>query len=225
MDYDQDGRSDLVSWNEDHFEVHLQDERGLFASEPETFTTDVAFDSDDLSSLATGDMSGRVLHSLADLNGDGVADLVVFSLDGRSTSSKHSTYEVHFGARAPDGGTEFARGVGIAFQSDGKPIVFQHRQWVVRERPQVSTVTPTNSPDAWPHVQLGMDRHDFDGDGQVDLMFTTMGWVPLDLVLRGGTHESWKTNFDFLGCSNREPGLDQETNVTIRHQTSSQGCR
>ena len=23
----------------------------------------------------------------------------------------------------------------------------------------------------------------------------------------------------FLGCGNREPGLDQETNVTIRHQT------
>ena len=59
MDYNQDGRSDLVFWNEDHFEVHLQDERGLFASEPETFTTDVAFDSDDLSSLATGDMTGR----------------------------------------------------------------------------------------------------------------------------------------------------------------------
>ena len=160
MDYNQDGRSDLVFWNEDHFEVHLQDERGLFASEPETFTTDVAIDSDDLSSLATGDMTGRVLHSLADLNGEGVADLVVFSLEGRSISSKHSTYEVHFGARAPDGGTVFAGGVGIAFQSDGKPIVFQHRQWVVRERPQVPTVTPTNSPDAWPYVQLGMDRHD-----------------------------------------------------------------
>ena len=30
MDYNRDGRSDLVFWNEDHFEVHLQDERGLF---------------------------------------------------------------------------------------------------------------------------------------------------------------------------------------------------
>ena len=120
MDYNQDGRSDLVFWNEDHFEVHHQDERGLFAPVAETFTTDVAFDSDDLSSLAIGDMTGRVLHSLTDLNGDGVADLVVFSLEGESISSKHSTYEVHFGEREPDGGTVFARGVDIAFQSDDR---------------------------------------------------------------------------------------------------------
>ena len=254
IEYNQDGRSDLVFWNEDHFEVHHQDERGLFAPVSETFTTDVAFDSDDFSSLATGDMTGRVLHSLADLNGDGVADLVVFSLEGKTISTKHSTYEVHFGERAPDGGTRFALGVGITFQSDGKPIVFQkrsvkgdYRQWVVREPSQVSTSTLTDSPPAWPYVQLGMDRHDFDGDGQADLMFTTIeanfltrgfwkrwrgfwgdsiwlnhefyrmeggrysntpnairrlalvggpsspGWVPLDLVLRGGAHENRRT--------------------------------
>ena len=253
MDYNLDGRNDLVFWNDDHFEVHHQDERGLFAPVAETFTTDVAFDSDDLSSLATGDMTGRVLHSLADLNGDGIGDLAVHALEGKSISSKHSTYEVHFGARAPDGGTVFARGVDIAFRSDGKPIVFQrrnvrdYRQWVDRKPPRVPTSSLTNSPPAWPYVQLGMDRHDFDGDGHVDLVFTTIeadfltssfwkrwkafwgdsiwlnsefyrmeggryrnspnairrvalaagpsspGWVPLDLVLRGATHESWKT--------------------------------
>ena len=217
MDYNRDGRSDLVFWNEDHFEVHQQDERGLFAPVAKTFTTDVAFDSDELSWLASGDMTGRVLHSLTDLNGDGVADLVVFSLEGRSTSSKHSAYEVHFGGLTPDGHTVFAPEVGAAFKSDDR-------------------------------IQLGMDRHDFDRDGQVDLMFTTIeveyltsslwkrikgfmgddiwldlefhrmegglypdkpnairrrqldgapspsepGWVPLDLVLRGGTDESRK---------------------------------
>jgi hypothetical protein len=227
MDYNQDGRSDLVFWNEDHFEVHYQDERGLFAAVAENFRTDVAFDSDDLSSLATGDMTGRVLCSLADLNGDGVSDLVVHSLEGTSVSSKHSTYEVHFGARAPDGGTGFARGVDIAFQSDDR-------------------------------IQLGMVRHDFDRDGQVDLMFTTIevrflkssvwkrlkgfmgddiwldlefyrmeggrypdtpnaihrialdgapshrepGWVPLDIVLRGGTHESRNTQKSYRRAFN-----------------------
>jgi len=215
MDFNHDGRGDLVFWKEDHFEVHTQDERGLFAPVAETFTTDVAFDSDDLSSLATGDMTGSVLHSLTDLNGDGVGDLVVFKLEGRRISSKQSTYEVHFGARAPDGGTAFASEVGGAFQSKGR-------------------------------IQLGMDRLDFDRDGQITLMLTTIevehlesslwkrlkgfmgddvvlnlefyrtqdglypdkpnaihrialdgvlshrepGWVPLDIVLRGGTHES-----------------------------------
>ena len=218
MDYNRDGRRDLVFWKEDHFEVHLQDERGLFAPEAETFTTDVAFDSDDLSSLATGDMTGRVLHSLTDLNGDGITDLVVFSLEGGSIASKRSTYEVHLGAPTADGGTVFAPEVGVTFQSDGS-------------------------------IQLGMDRHDFDRDGQIDLMLTTIdldflegslwksikgfmgddirldlefyhmeggrypdrpdairrialdgvpshkepGSVPLDIVLRGATHESRKT--------------------------------
>ena len=218
MDYNRDGRSDLVFWNEDHFEVHTQDERGLFVPVGTTFTTNVAFDSDELPSLASGDMTGRVLHSLTDQNGDGVADLVVFSLEGRRISRKHSTYEVHFGAPTPDGGTVFAPEVGAAFKSEGS-------------------------------IQIMMDRHDFDGDGQVDLMFTTIevrflesslwkrikgfmgddiwldlefyrmegglypdkpnairrialdgvpshrepGWVPLDIVLRGGKHESRRT--------------------------------
>ena len=161
IDYNRDGRSDLVFWNEDHFEVHLQDERGLFAPEAEIFTTDVAFDSDDLSSLATGDMTGRVLHSLTDLNGDGVTDLVVFSLQGRSISSKRSTYEVHLGAPTADGGTVFAPEVGATFQSDGS-------------------------------IQLGMDRHDFDRDGQVDLMLTT---IDLDF-LEGSL---WKSIKGFMG--------------------------
>ena len=156
MDYNRDGRSDLVFWNEDHFEVHTQDERGLFTPAAETFTTAVAFDSDDLASLAaphglrrrrkdhmpTGDMTGRVLHSLTDLNGDGVADLVVFSLEIRSMWSARSTYEVHFGTPTPDGGTVFAPDVGTAIQSDGVP--------------------------------KGLGAHDFDHNGEVDMMFTTI---------------------------------------------------
>ncbi len=218
IDYNQDGRNDLAFWNEDHFEVHTQDERGLFAAEAKTFTIDVAFDSDKLSSLTTGDMTGRVLHSLSDLNGDGIADLVVNSLEGKRISKKRSAYEVHYGKPSPDGGIAFASEAGVRFQSDDR-------------------------------IQLGMDRHDFDGDGQLDVMFTTIevkyltsslwkrwkgfwgddirlnlefyrmegglypdkpnatrrrqldgapspsepGWVPLDIALRGGTHESRKT--------------------------------
>jgi hypothetical protein len=228
IDYNQDGRNDLVFWNADRFEVHTQDERGLFVAKAKTFTSDVAFESDDLSSLATGDMTGRVLHSLADLNGDGIGDLVVSSLEGRGISKKRSTYEVHYGKPTPDGGTTFARDVDIAFRSKGS-------------------------------IQLGIDRHDFDRDGQVDVMLTTIeirflssspwkkwkgfwgddiwldlefyrnegglypdkpnvtrriqldgtpspsepGWVPLDIALRGGTHESRKTQGSWPRAFNR----------------------
>ena len=156
MDYDLDGRTDLVFWDEDHFAVHLQEERGLFAAEASTtFTTEVAFDSDQIASLAAptgirsrrhdhmpeGESSGRVLHSLTDMNGDGVADLVVFSLEGGSLWKMHSSYEVHYGAAAPGGGTEFSPGIGAVVQSEG--------------------------------ILAGIDRHDFDGDGQVDVMLTS----------------------------------------------------
>ncbi|MCP3981452.1 MAG: VCBS repeat-containing protein [bacterium] len=153
MDYDRDGRGDLAFWNEDHFEVHHQDEHGLFAEAATTFTTDVIFDSDELASLAApqgvrsrrkdhmppGDLTGRVLHRLTDMNGDGVADLVVFSLEGGSLWSMHSTYEVHFGTPSP-GGTEFAPDISTAIRSDG--------------------------------ICFGMEQHDFDRDGQADMMLT-----------------------------------------------------
>ena len=218
IDFNRDGRNDLVFWNKDHFKVHLQDARGLFSSKATTFRTNVAFDSDQLSPLATGDMTGKVLYALDDLNNDGVADLVIFELSGKNISNKHSNYEVHFGAPTPDGGTVFARDADIAFESDEE-------------------------------IQIGMDRHDFNGDGQIDLMITTInieflkgslwkrikgfmgddiglglefyqmekgaysstpnttrgialdgvpshrepGWVPLDVVLRGATHEKRNT--------------------------------
>ena len=218
IDFNRDGRNDLVFWNEDHFKGHLQDERGLFSLKATTFMANVAFDSDQLSRLTTGDMTGKVLHSLTDLNSDGVADLVIFKLSGKNISNKLSIYEVHFGAPTPDGGTVFARDADIAFESDDK-------------------------------IQIGMDRHDFNRDGQIDLMITTIniellkgslwksikgfmgddirlglefyqmkeglyrtppnttrgialdgvpshrepGWVPLDVVLRGGTHENRNT--------------------------------
>ncbi|MDE0040746.1 MAG: VCBS repeat-containing protein [Candidatus Poribacteria bacterium] len=154
-DYNRDGRSDLVFWNENHFEVHHQDEYGLFAPDAKTFTTDVSFDSDTITSLVAphgvrqrrkdhqpvGDLEGRVLHSLTDQNGDGVADLVVFSLLGGSLWRMHSTYEVHFGEPTPDG-TVFAPDVGTVIESDGIPFGFR--------------------------------QHDLDHDGQVDIMITTI---------------------------------------------------
>ena len=231
IDYDRDGRVDLVFWNEDRFEVHLQDKRGLFAPKAKTFMTDVAFDSDRIAALTTGDMTGRVLHSLVDLNGDGIADLVVFRLSGKDISNKHSSYEVHFGVPTPDGGTTFARSADITFRTDER-------------------------------IQLGMNRHDFNCDGQIDLMITTIhteclkgslwkrikgfmgddiglglefyqmdegryldtpnttrsialdgvpshrepGWVPLGVVLRGATHE----------IRNTQKGYPRAFNTTLR---------
>ena len=143
FDYNGDGRVDLVSWRGDRFEAHIQDGQGLFDSVAVTFTTAVRFDSDDLSTLAGGDMAGRVLHSFGDLNGDGVADMVIYALEGDSISDKRSAYEVHFGTRNADGRTRFASESAVSIQSEG-------------------------------HVQLAMERRDVDGNGEPDLVITTI---------------------------------------------------
>ena len=136
IDYNRDGRNDLAFWNGDHFVVHQQDKHGLFTSVATTFTTGVVFDSDDLASLAAphgvrrrrkdhqppGALTGKVLHALKDMNGDGITDLGVFVLKGGSLWRMHSAYEVHFGAPAPDGGILFTQDVGAALQVDGIPF-------------------------------------------------------------------------------------------------------
>ncbi len=134
VDYDQDGLTDLVFWNEDHFEVHFQRDNGLFASVPETFVTDVRFDSEGVLSRALDfkdqgvfsflfgfgkKTSATVLHSLKDLNGDGVSDLVTLTLSGRSIIKQRSHYEVHFGT-STSVGTQFSPQVGARIQPRGR---------------------------------------------------------------------------------------------------------
>jgi hypothetical protein len=159
MDYDQDGRSDLVFWNEDHFDVHRQDARGLFSPVAETFTVDVPFDSDGAYSLIFGfsDKStfslvfgfGKktkqtALQSVRDMNGDGVADLVTHSLEGRSLRQR-SRYAVHFGTPTPD---------GIVFSRDPSTVIQPQGKAGAGELSGYSSL--------W--------LRDFDGDGQVDIM-------------------------------------------------------
>ena len=213
VDLDGDSRPDLTFWNGDRFEVHRQDARGRFSSDPEVVASDVQFDSDDPSWLATGDMRGRVLDALADVDGDGIADLVIRSLQERRVGARDSAVEVHFGIRRPSGGIGFGTSPDAVIRTEG--------------------------------IQLGVERHDIDRDGQLDTLVTTIGaplvrgtllrrfagfmggeiplhleffrledrrypdapgatrrinlqypgahrgpgWVPLDLALRGGTHE------------------------------------
>ncbi len=149
FDCNGDGRVDLVAWNGDQFEAHIQDGQGLFGPEPLTFTTDVRFDTDEVTSLADGKMTGRALHSFGDLNGDGIADMVVYVLEGARIKDKRSAYEVYYGARGVDG----ARGADSPIRFASIPNV---------------TIQTDN------HVQLAMARRDLDGDGEGDLAVTSI---------------------------------------------------
>ncbi len=161
MDYDHDGRSDLVFWNADHFDVYRQDARGMFSSVAETFTVDIPFDSDGAYSIAFG-FSGenmfslifgfrentkrRVLHTFQDMNGDSTADMVIHSLEGRSLGKQRSLYEVYFGTPTPDG-IGFARNVGMT----------------IRPRGTAGGLQPWGYSSQW--------FQDLDADGKVDILF------------------------------------------------------
>ncbi len=135
FDYNRDGRSDLVFWNEDHFDVYLQNSRGHFDSVAETFTVDAPFDSDGTYSLIFG-FSGEskfkllfgfrkkqkrtVLRGFRDLNGDQVADLITHSLEGRSMVRQRSRYEVYLGSATEDG-VVFAAKPSTSIQPQGRP--------------------------------------------------------------------------------------------------------
>ena len=228
MDYDGDGRTDLVFWDDDHFEVHLQDTRGLFRPVAETFTTEVDFDSDKFSSLATGDMTGRVLHSLSDVNGDGIGDLAVLVLEGESSSGKQSRYEVHPGARTPGVRTEFAPGAGIMFRSPGRIQLGMDRHDLARDGQAELMFTTIEvgslrgglskrlkggmGDDTW----LYLEFHRMEGGPFRDTpnairgihldgapSHREPGWVPLDIVLRGGLHESRRTQDGYRRAFNR----------------------
>ncbi len=161
MDYDQDGRSDLVFWNADHFDVYRQDTHGMFSTAAETFTVDIPFDTDSAYSIAF-DFSGenmfslifgfrkntkrRVLHTFQDLNGDGVSDLVIHSLEGRSLGKQRSLYAVHFGTSTPNG-IVFARDVSMT----------------IRPRGTAGGLQPWGYSSQW--------LEDLDGDGNIDILF------------------------------------------------------
>ncbi len=214
MDYDQDGRSDLVFWNEDHFVVHHQDERGLFSPVAATFTTEVAFDSDDLGSLvapagvrgrrfdhgAPGAMTGRVLHALTDMNHDGIADLSVFSLQagkgrllGQTSElwNMQSTYEVHFGTPMPSG-VVFGTEVDTTIRSDGIPFE--------------------------------MGSRDFDQDGQIDMMFAIIDpgiFKIIDILVRGLLTESVLLDFHLYRMAGGS--YPDEPDATRKIKTHSPG--
>ena len=161
MDYDQDGRSDLVFWNREHFDVYHQDSNRMFSTVPEIFTVDIPFDTDGAYSIAFGFSSEktlplifgfrenttlRVLYSLRDVNGDGVSDMLILSLSGRSLLNQRSRYEVHFGTPTFDG-ILFAREVSTVIEPQGRAGGLLHSGY--------SSV--------W--------LQDFDGNSKIDIMF------------------------------------------------------
>jgi len=218
IDFNHDGRNDLVYWKKDHFEILQKTADGRYETEIKTLTTKAPFGSDNMSSLADGKMSGRVLHSIADINGDGTGDLVVFALTGKSVSKKKSTYEVYFGKKTAEGRTSFSAKPGMTFQSEGKIQVGMER-YDLNNDGQMDLMFTTIDKEylqnsLWKTLKgfmgddLKLDLEFYLSDGgsfaktpdethgmglDGELSHREPGSIGLDLALRGGLHEARQT--------------------------------
>ena len=134
LDYDRDGRQDLVFWNRDHFLFYRQDALGGYGEPPQRFNIKVEFDFDGSYGLGFqfGDASvpslllgfgerteHTILQGFRDLNGDGVGDVVTLSLTGKSPFRLRGRYDVRFGRPVP-GGTSFPESADTSFEAPGK---------------------------------------------------------------------------------------------------------
>lgn len=228
IDYNRDGRRDLAFWNKDHFEVHLQGPRGRFARRAKTFRTTVAFGSDQRYSLAAGEMMGTVFHSFADFNGDGVEDLVAFTLEGERALRKRSRYDVHFGARGPDGGTTFGSKVDATFRSPGRIqlgmawlpfgpdahalLLITTIETRFLKGSLWKTIKGFMGDDIWLSLEFYQNRGGHFPERPNTIRRVALdgtpshrepGSVPLDLVLRGATHEDRQARTSWPRAFNR----------------------
>ena len=134
LDYDRDGRQDLMFWNGDHFLLYRQNVVGDFEEPPRALDAGVEFDFDGSYGLSFqfGDASVpsmllgigprthyTVLQGFRDLNADGLADAVTLSLTGRSPFRLRGRYDVRFGRPMP-GATVFPKAADTSFEAPGK---------------------------------------------------------------------------------------------------------
>lgn len=134
LDYDRDGRQDLLFWNRDHFLFYRQNARGDFEDPPRTVKIGVEFDFDGSYGLAFQfpdatvpsmllgygpQTQHTVLRGFRDLDGDGLADLITLSLKGRTPFRLHGRYDVRFGRPAP-GATTFPAAADTSFEAPGR---------------------------------------------------------------------------------------------------------
>ena len=192
MDCNGDKRTDLVFWNEDHFDAYLQNTHGAFSADVKTFTTDVSFDTDGAYAIAF-DFSGenmfalmlgfrektkrRILHTFRDMNTDGISDMIIHTLEGRSIGNQRSIYEVHFGIQTTEG-IAFAEDVGMT----------------IKPRGTAGGLLPWGYASYW--------LQDFDNDGKLDFLFRDVN-TKITGMARAMVGKSIAVNIELFRMENR----------------------
>ena len=113
FDHNRDGTTDIGFWQDDGLAVYHQSASHQFATEPVRFDVGGDVESDAFFTLTVGtdedNPGGRqaLLDAIEDLNGDGLPDMLVYSVTGEGLFGKETRYEVHLGEIGTDGSLRF----------------------------------------------------------------------------------------------------------------------
>jgi hypothetical protein len=125
FDANLDGLSDLAFWVNGQFEVYRQVPSGLFSENAETldpgmkdvlgsfFSVEIG-DGDD-----EADQPQRLLEAVTDVDGDGMADLVIQTMEGDGIFGIETSYQIHRGVISSDGLLSFEKAPSSTLESDG----------------------------------------------------------------------------------------------------------
>ncbi len=215
VDINADGRRDIVYWQSDHFRVHLQDQQGLFLQEHDRFNMAVAFSGDRRTRNGEAIMHGRILHSMDDINADGLADLVIHSIEGEKIRRMKSSFQIYFGRMPSDHRLTFGDSPDLIFStrdrlmltmksedmnSDGRPeLWFSSIDLDHLSRSPWKAIKGFMGDDVWLELDFyriekqitkstHVAHHRIALDGFPS--HREPGWVPMSVVLLGGRHVS-----------------------------------
>lgn len=119
-------RKDMVFWIDDAFLVYEALPDGNFASEPQRLNSNVEFKHDGVEGVSfrmrdedQSDFTAKALYQLADLNGDGITDLMTLTVRSEGVFKKQTTYDIHAGFRDEAGRIAFTPEPTSSIRSDG----------------------------------------------------------------------------------------------------------
>jgi len=125
LDENGDGRRDLAFWINGRFEVHHQRSDGTFTEQAFILDPDMKDVLGSFMSVEIGEGEGddeapqRMLDAVGDVDGDGLADLIVQAVEGDGIFGLETSYQIHRGVLGSDGRLGFETQASSVVASDG----------------------------------------------------------------------------------------------------------